>query len=128
MPIRLDELALKAAHIAEMIAAIRAKTIVVKRFGGATIASFADEDTFQTARLDFVHWLEGADEPAIRAKIADERAALGPDVDALIAGYVGGLPTPIVLAISRLELALLALGEHPAQLSRAAAAADDEGS
>jgi hypothetical protein len=122
MPIRTDELAQKRTEIEDMIRAMHAKEKIIRRVGGATITSFADEIAFQGERRDFVAWLEGADESAIRARMSADRAVLGDEADAVLYGHAAGLPIAVVLTISRIELSYLALGEHPAQRARAAAA------
>ena len=105
----------KLEHIAEQLAAIRAKEVLVDRVGGFTETTFADEAAFHERRIVLMQWMLTASEAAIRARLAQEWAAV-PGADALN-GNVRGLPQELVEHIAFAELCQFALSEHPAQLA-----------
>ena len=117
MPIDRDALHAKLEHVEEQLAGVRAKEKIVTRVGGRTVQTFTEELAFQQVRVDLLTWMLDATEEQIRARFADEMAAIGDGADALLEhGNVNGMPAEIVQHLAFAELCQLALGEHRAQV------------
>jgi len=112
---RTDALLSKRDHVRAQIAALEGQDRVVMRLGGRAGETRPAELAFQQQRLAWIDELLSMEGPAVADRLAELRASLGAEVEALETGDVRGLTPGDVALVCHAKLCQIALGQHRAQ-------------